>query len=79
LAHPYGSQLAGALARSSVIEYLGEKQLVGDNPTAPAYDVLSYFWLQLDLAPVGWAFGLALVAAAFQIGARLQREAELLV
>ena len=74
-----GSQFAGALARSSVIEYLGEAQLVGDNSTAPAYDVVSYFWLQLDLAPVGWAFGLALVAAAFQIGTRLQRETDLLV
>jgi hypothetical protein len=74
-----GSQFAGALARSTVIEYLGESHLVGDNTTAPAYDVLTFFWLPLDLAPVGWAFGLALVAAAFQIGTRLQRESDLLV
>lgn len=74
-----GSQFVGALARSAVVEYLGEARLVGDNSTAPAYDTLSYFWLALDLAPVGWAFGLTLVAAAFQIGTRLQRETDLLV
>ena len=37
------------------------------------------FMLNLDAAPVGWAFGLALVAGAFQIGTRLQRETDLLV
>lgn len=74
-----GAQFAGAIARSGVIDYLGASQLIGDDTSAPAYDVLSYFWLKVDLAPVGWAFGLILVAAAFQIGTRLQREADLLV
>lgn len=74
-----GSQFLGAIARSSVIDYLGADALIGDDSTAPAYDVLSYFWLELDLAPIGWAFGLALVAAAFQIGVRMQRDTEALV
>ena len=70
---------AGALARSSVIKFLGEAQLTGDDSTAPAYDVLSFFWLQLDLSSVGWAFGLLLVGSAFQIGTRMQKDTEALV
>ncbi|MDY0907881.1 hypothetical protein [Microbacterium sp. CFBP9034] len=74
-----GSQFAGALARTSVIDYLGAEQLTGHDASVAPADVLSYFSLSLDLAPVGWAFGLALVAAAFQIGTRLQRDTEALV
>ena len=69
-----GSQFAGALARSSVVDYLGGTELTGGD-TSPHENVLDGFVLQLELAPVGWALGLVLVAAAFQIGARLQHEA----
>ena len=73
-----GSQLAGAFARSSVVEYLGAEKLTGhDGVTAPGGFV--YFTLNLDASPIGWALSLALIAAAFQIGTRLQRETELLV
>lgn len=74
-----GSQFAGAFARTSVIDYLGSQHLTGHDASVAPADVFSYFSLTLDLAPVGWAFGLALVAAAFQIGTRLQRESDLLV
>jgi hypothetical protein len=73
-----GSQLAGAFARTSVVEYLGAEQLTGhDGGAAPGG--FSYLSLNLDASPIGWALSLALVAAAFQIGARLQRETDLLV
>ena len=74
-----GSQFAGALARSSVIEYLGADRLVKDNSTAPATESFATFWVSLDLSPVGWAFGLLLVAAAFQIGVRMQKDTDALV
>lgn len=74
-----GSQFAGALARSAVIDYLGVDQLVKDSGPGPATESFSYFSVEVDLAPIGWALGLLLVAAAFQIGARLQRETDLLV
>ncbi len=35
--------------------------------------------MEFDLAPVGWAFALALVAGVFTIGRRLQRDTEGLV
>jgi hypothetical protein len=34
---------------------------------------------ELDLAPLGWAFALIVVAAAFEIGQRMQRDTESLV
>ncbi|WP_426323469.1 hypothetical protein [Microbacterium sp. E-13] len=74
-----GSQFAAAMARSSVIAFLGEEQLTGDTTTTPPHDVFVFLSLQLDLAPIGWAFGLLLVAAAFQIGIRMQKDTEALV
>ncbi len=74
-----GSPFAAALARSSVIAFLGEEQLTGSSTTTPPHDVFVFFSLQLDLAPIGWAFGLLLVAAAFQIGTRMQKDTEALV
>ncbi|QIG38764.1 hypothetical protein G5T42_04060 [Microbacterium sp. 4R-513] len=74
-----GSQLAAAMARSSVVEYLGADALVADDTTTPATESFAWFSLQLDLAPVGAALALMLVAAAFQIGTRMQRDTEALV
>jgi hypothetical protein len=37
------------------------------------------FEMSIDLAPLGWGFALAVVAGAFEIGQRLQRETEGLV
>lgn len=40
---------------------------------------LPTFLVEVDLAPLGWALALAVVAGAFEIGQRLQRETEGLV
>ncbi len=70
-----GSQVAGAFGGALVVDHLGNANVTTDQGAG----ALAYFALGLDLAPIGWAFGLALVAAAFQIGTRMQRETELLV
>ena len=65
-------QVLGAFGRAMLVEDLAA--------TSP--DVTDVFWtflVELNLAPVGWGFALALVAGAFAIGARLQRETEGLV
>ena len=40
---------------------------------------LPVFLVEVDLAPLAWGFALAVVAAAFQLGQRLQRDTEGLV
>ena len=42
-------------------------------------ELLPVFLVAIDPAPLGWAFALAVVAAAFEIGQRLQRDTEALV
>jgi len=42
-------------------------------------DDLPMFLVTVDPAPIGWAFALAVVAAAFEIGQRMQRDTESLV
>jgi hypothetical protein len=74
-----GAQVAGAFGRAMVVEYLGPSEVTAGGDMTGSYDGLALMALNLDLAPIGWAFGLALVAAAFQIGTRLQRETDLLV
>lgn len=73
-----GAQALGAFARASVVDYLGVVEMNGSSNERPA-EGLTSFALNLDLAPIGWAFGLALVAAAFQLGTRMQRDTEGLV
>lgn len=66
------SQLLGGLARAGVVELL--------ESSAP--EAAGGFWtflIELDLAPVGWGIALALIAGAFGIGTRLQRDTEGLV
>lgn len=67
-----GGQLAAAIARAMIVDDLAQAD-------PAAYDVLWTFQAELDLAPVGWAFALALIAGAFSIAARLQRDTEGLV
>jgi uncharacterized protein YhhL (DUF1145 family) len=43
------------------------------------YDGLALLLFQVDFAPLGWAFALIVVAAAFEIGQRLQRDNDGLV
>lgn len=73
-----GAQVSGAFARAAIVEHLGAREVTGCDAEGPCAG-LTYLALNLDLGPIGWAFGLALVAAAFQIGTRLQRETDLLV
>ncbi|KAF2415146.1 hypothetical protein B1729_01290 [Microbacterium sp. B35-04] len=66
------SQVLGAFGRALLVDDLAA--------TSPeVVDVFGTFIMELDLAPVGWGFALALVAGAFEIGTRLQRETEGLV
>lgn len=63
--------LLGGIARAQVVEQL----------TASGADSRGFWMLlvQLDPAPIGWGIALALVATAFEVGQRLQRETEGLV
>ena len=65
-------QLAGSIGRAMAVEHLS----VGDPSVT---HVLRPFLLELDLARLGWGFALALVATAFQLGSRLQKDTEGLV
>ncbi|WP_404430608.1 hypothetical protein LG299_12240 [Microbacterium lacus] len=74
-----GTQIAAAFARASVVEFLGARDVTAGSDGSGPHDGFALLSLSLDLAPVGWAFGLLMVAAAFQIGTRLQHETDLLV
>ncbi|MBT2496642.1 hypothetical protein J7E45_13590 [Microbacterium sp. ISL-59] len=65
-------QFAGGVGRAMIVQ-----DLATTDPQVE--DVLWTLLVQFDLAPVGWAFALALVAGLFEIGRRLQRETEGLV
>lgn len=63
---------AGGIGRAMIVD-----DLAASDPGVE--DVLWTFLAQFNLAPVGWAFALALVAGVFAIGRRLQRDTEGLV
>ncbi len=73
-----GSQAAGAFGRAAVIDHIGVREVTSVSGDGTS-EGLAYFALGLDLSPIGWAFGLLLVATAFQIGSRLQRDTDFLV
>ncbi|WP_261166964.1 hypothetical protein [Microbacterium sp. Marseille-Q6965] len=67
-----GGQVAGAVGRAETTALLER--------TNPAMEgIFSTFLLNLDLAPVGWGFTLALVGGVVGVGRRLQRDTEGLV
>lgn len=59
--------LLGAIARTRVAEQLG------------APDTFWSFLFEADLGPVGWGIALSLIASAFEVGQRLQKDWEGLV
>ncbi|MCE0509985.1 hypothetical protein V8Z69_06500 [Microbacterium aurugineum] len=65
-------QLAGGIGRAMIVQ-----DLAAADPAVE--DVLWTLLVQFDLAPVGWAFALALIAGVFEIGRRLERDTEGLV
>ncbi|WP_395640398.1 hypothetical protein [Pseudolysinimonas sp.] len=73
----------GIVAILVVVVALGRPALLGvANAEAAAaldLDQLPVFLVAFDPAPIGWAFALMVVTAAFEIGQRLQRDTEALV
>lgn len=69
-----GTQVLGAVARAETVAFLGVGRAVGDTDAG-----LAFFSATLELGPVAWSLGIALVAAAFAIGTRLQRDTRGLV
>lgn len=61
-------QFFGAAARTEIVQYLGD-----------AGSAFYVFTFNFDTAPLGHGFALAVVAAAFQLGERMQRDTEGLV
>jgi hypothetical protein len=72
-----GAQVAGNVARAQTVAFLDPAGLFTDGRGAT--EGLLPFYGFVDLAPVGWGLGIALVAAAFSIGTRLQRDTRGLV
>ncbi|MCM3661443.1 hypothetical protein M3148_10660 [Georgenia satyanarayanai] len=70
------AQLLEAAGRAAVVDHLGPAVTGGADPSAES---LLAFGLSVDLAPIGVGLALAVVALAFQIGARMQRDTEGLV
>lgn len=68
-----GRQVLEAIARGETVAFLGAPQDI----TGPGG--FAAFSLGLDLGPLGWGLGIALLAAAFSIGTRMQRDSAGLV
>lgn len=73
-----GAQIAAAVARESIVSFLDPRVITAGGGASGSHEGLASI-LNLSLAPIGWSFGLALVAVAFHIGTRLQRDTEGLV
>lgn len=63
--------LLGAIGRAEAVEHLASSGI----DTAQFWT----FLYEMHAAPIGWGIALALVASAFEVGQRLQRETEGLV
>lgn len=61
--------LLGGIARAEVVRMLPE------SASAPFWT----FLVQFDAAPIGWGIALALIAVAFEVGQRMQKDTEGLV
>ena len=65
-----GSSLFTGIAQAEAVSYLGLGAAEGLSPD---------FAASVDLAPLGWALALIVVAGAFELGQRMQRDTERLV
>ena len=65
-----GSSLCTGIARAEAVDYLG---------IGAAQGLTAGFSATVDLAPLGWSLALIVVAAAFELGQRMQRDQEGLV
>jgi hypothetical protein len=73
----------GAVAILVLLSGLGGPLLTAiayaDTASAFAITELAPFMVEIDLSPLGWTFALAVVAGAFELGQRMQRDTESLV
>ena len=86
LGKPFGAFATwgiGVVAILVVLSGMGTPLLTGMAAQRAALalnvDELPIFLVEVDLAPLAWGFALAVVAAAFQLGQRLQRDTDGLV
>lgn len=73
-------QILEAAARAAIVSHIGPDITGGADTARPeGYEGLLGYGLDFSLAPIGVGVALAVVALAFQIGARMQRDTEGLV
>ena len=74
------SQVLAAIARAEVVAFLGVRDVTAGGTTGdPSYEGFIAFGLSLDLGVIGVGLALAVVAAAFEYGEKLQRDTDGLV
>ncbi|MEE6288939.1 hypothetical protein V2J52_14895 [Georgenia sp. MJ173] len=71
-------QFLGAIGRAEIVSFLGPESTGGYHGAGAAEGFLGLA-MEISLAPIGIGLALGVVAAAFEIGARLQRDTEGLV
>ncbi|TFV84448.1 hypothetical protein E4V99_05145 [Microbacterium sp. dk485] len=74
-----GTQVFGAIARAEIISSLGPPQLITSHDDGSGVAEGFIFALSLDLSPIGWGLGIALLSAVFAIGTRMQHDTKGLV
>lgn len=73
------SQILGASGRAAIVDFLGVDSTAGGDAGAGPAEGFAGFALSVDLGPVAIGVVLAVVAVAFQIGARMQQDTRGLV
>lgn len=67
-------QWLAAIGRGEIVAHLGLDATAGDSTDGGSQEGFLLLAMEISLAPLGVAAGLAVLAAAFQIGARMQRD-----